>query len=193
MQHLQLKPHQYKSSAKLKFNNRTKAEPFIRRSYNQRLYLSLRLNQRNEVVYIISNYFDPNNLQLYRRRWTIEAMFAKFKTKGLNLESTHLMKEHRVHNLFYLMTIACAIFCKLGYFASKMKPIKIKKHKQNLDIRTSPEFSLFNLGFNLLKNLYDNFLCDRVVIFKQLYHILNYPPNRSITKRLAISRIMANF
>lgn len=176
-----------------KFKNKTKAEPFIRRSYNQRLYLSVRLNQRNEIVYIVSNCFDSNNIQLYRHRWTIEAMFAKFKTKGLNLEATHLMKEHRVHNLFYLMTIAYAIFCKLGHFASKMKPIKIKKHKQNLAFRTSPEFSLFNLGSNLLKNLFDNFLCDRVVIFKQLYQIINYPPNRSIPRRLAISRIMANF
>ncbi len=176
-----------------KFPNRTKAETFVRRTYNQRLYLSVRLNQRNEFVYIISNQFDKNNLQLYRRRWTIEAMFAKFKTKGLNLESTHLMKEHRVHNLFYLMTIAYAIFCKLGHFASKIKPIKIKKHKHDNDIRISPEFSLFNLGFNLLKNFYDNFLCSRVVIFKQLYQILNYPPNRRIPKRLAIHHIIANF
>jgi hypothetical protein len=176
-----------------KFNNKAKTESFVRRAYNHRLFLSTRLNQRNEFVYIISNQFDKNNLDLYRRRWTIEAMFAKFKTKGLNLESTHLMKSNRVHNLFYLMTIAYSIFCKIGHFANKIKPIKTKNHNANNQNRISPEFSLFNLGFYLLKNLYDNFLCDKVIIVKQLYQILNYPPNRSIPKRLAIYHIIANF
>ena len=173
--------------------NKTKAEAFVRRAYNHRLYLSARLNQKNEIVYIISNHFHKDNLEIYRKRWTIEAMFAKFKTKGLNLESTHLMKQHRVHNLFYIMTIAYCIFCKLGHFANKVKSIKTKILKYDNQYRKYPEFSLFNLGANLLKNLFDNFLCDRVVIFKQLYQILKYPPNRSIYKRLAIHHIIANF
>jgi hypothetical protein len=176
-----------------KLPHRTKAEAFVRRAYNHRLYLSVRLNHKNEVVYIISNQFHKDNLEIYRRRWTIEAMFAKFKTKGLNLESTHIMKQHRVHNLFYIMTIAYCTVCKLGYFANKVKSIKLKHLKYDNAYRKYPEFSLFNLGANLLKNLFDNFLCNRVVIFKQLYQILNYPPNRSISKRLAIHHIIANF
>jgi hypothetical protein len=173
--------------------SKTKCEPHIRRAYNNRLYLSARLNNRNEKVYLISNVYTNDVFDLYRHRWTIETMFAKFKTKGLNLESTHLMKQHRVHNLVYLMTIAYAIFCKLGFLANKIKSIKLKKLKQGKEYRYSPEFSLFNLGFNLLKNLFDNFLCDSAVVARQLYQILNYPPNHHISKRLAIYHIIANF
>jgi len=176
-----------------KLPNKTKAEAFVRRAYNHRLYLSVRLNHKNEIVYIISNQFHKDNLEIYRRRWTIEAMFAKFKTKGLNLESTHIMKQHRVHNLFYILTITYCIVCKLGQLANKVKSIKLKHLKYDTAYRRYPEFSLFNLGANLLKNLFDNFLCNRVVIFKQLYQILNYPPNRSIPKRFAIHHIIANF
>jgi hypothetical protein len=173
--------------------NQTKCEHHIRRAYGNRLYLSARLNNKNEKVYLISNNYDTDAFDLYRHRWTIEAMFAKFKTKGLNLESTHLMKQQRVHNLIYLMTIAYSIFCKLGFIANKIKNIKLKKIKETNKYRYTSEFSLFNLGFNLLKNLFDNFLCDSAVVTRQLYHILNYPPEINVPKRLRIYNIISNF
>lgn len=173
------------------YPNKTKADSRIRRIYNNRLYLTMRENHANERVYFISNSNQDNSAGIYRKRWTIEAMFAKFKTKGLKLESTHLMKSSRVVNLFMFMAIAYCYSCKIGEIINTLKPTKLKQLKNdNNSMRTTKEFSLFNRGADLLKILVDNHLSYKAVIFKQLSRILSSPPNTCIDKRLAIVRII---
>lgn len=170
--------------------NQTKAESHIRRIYNSRLYATIRKNQQDENVYIISNSFQDNSADTYRKRWTIEAMFAKFKTKGFNLESTRLMKANRLVSLFMFMAIAYCYCCKLGEIANNLKPTKLKKLKHNNHIRITKEYSIFNRGADLLKILLDNYLSYSAVIFKQLSRILSLPPNTCLDRRLAIIKII---
>lgn len=172
--------------------NKTKTDSHIRRIYNNRVYLHIRLNDRNERVYLISNKSNINAFQIYRKRWTIENMFGKFKTKGTKLESSHISNHNRLSNLFGLMAIAYIISVKIGNFIDSIKPIKTKHIKENGKTRTTKEFSLFNLGFNFLKNILTNYLTNKVVL-KQLYRLLNLPPNSRVRKRLAIYKIMTNF
>jgi hypothetical protein len=117
------------------YPNKTKAESKIRRIYNSRLHLTIRANQQGENVYIISNSFQTDSADTYRKRWSIEAMFAKFKTKGFNLESTRIMKSNRIVSLFMFMAIAYCYACKLGEIANELKPSKLKKLKENNQIR----------------------------------------------------------
>lgn len=173
------------------YQNKTKTDSKIRRIYNNRLYLTVRENQANERVYFISNTNQDNSADIYRKRWTIETMFAKFKTKGLKLESTHLMKSNRVVSLFMFMAIAYCYTCKIGEIVNTLKPSKLKKLQDNDNsIRITKEFSIFNRGADLLKILVDNYLSYKAVIFKQLSRILSSPPNTCIDRRSALVRII---
>lgn len=174
--------------------NKTKVDSRIRRIFGCRLFISARLNDTNECIILVSNQFHRDPFSLYARRWMIENMFGKFKIKGFNLESTHLTKYNLLASLFTLIAIAYCYSCKIGSIANSIKPINIKKLKRsNNTIQEVPEFSLFNYGFYLLKNITISYLCDSTVVARQLYQILNYPPHVNIPKRSRIHRIIVNF
>lgn len=117
-------------------------------------------------------------------------MFAKFKTKGFNLESTRIMKPEPIISLFMFMAIAYCYACKLGEIANNIKPTKLKKLKHNENTRVTKEHSTFNRGTDLLKIFVDNYLSYSSVIFKQLSRILSLPPNSCIDRRFAITKII---
>ncbi len=173
--------------------NKSKVYSHIRSIFGNRLYLSARLNDANELVILVSNQYHQDPFALYARRWMIENMFGKFKIKGFNLESTHLTKYNRLSSLFTLIAIAYCYSCKIGSIANNIKPIKTKKLKRNNIVQETPEFSLFNYGFYLLKNIIISYLSDEAVVARQLHKILNYPPNTSISKHFRLYRIIANF
>lgn len=172
--------------------NKIKIESSIRRIYNTRVYLHIRLNDKNERIYLVSNKSGISAFKLYTKRWTIENMFGHLKSKGFNLESSRLTKTNRLSNLFLLMSIAYTITVKLGNFINSFKPIKTKIIKEHNRDRQTKEFSLFNLGYNFLKNILMNYLTNAVVI-KQLDKLLNSAPNTCIDKRSALYKIMTNF
>ena len=96
-------------------------------------------------------------------------MFANFKAKSFNLESTHISQYHRLSALFTLMAISYCYCCKIGYVANSIKPIPTKKVKRSDNIyQCKPEFTFFKFGFYLLKNFFDNCLFNGAVIHKQL-------------------------
>jgi hypothetical protein len=166
----------------------------IRRIFGNRLYISARVNEKGEFMFLVSNQFHEDPFALYARRWNIETMFGNFKTKSFNLESTHITQFQRLAALFTLLAICYCYCCKIGYIANQIKPITNKKVKlQNAKKISRPEFTFFKYGFYLLKNFFDNFLCDSAVIARQLYQILNYPPETTIPKRSRIYKIIANF
>lgn len=142
----------------------------IRRIFGNRLFISARLNEKSEFMFLVSNQLHKDPFALYARRWNIETMFGNFKTKSFNLESTHITQYHRLSALFTLMAISYCYCCKLGHIAHKITPITNKKIKQpNLNSTKviRPEFTFFKYGFYLLKNFFDNFLCDSSVVARQ--------------------------
>lgn len=166
----------------------------IRRAFGNRVYISARLNAKNEYVFIVSNQYHKDPFNLYMRRWNIETMFGKFKTLGFNLESTHLINHVRLESLLQLIAIAYVLCCKLGHFINKIKPIKMKKFKLDNFIEKRAQFSIFKLGFYLLKNFINNHLFNRASIMKLLHEILdsNHAKHK-INKRLAGFRLLTNF
>lgn len=57
---------------------------------------------------------DPQPVNLYRKRWTIECAFACLKRKGFNLEDTHLLHAERLETLMAIVVIAFTIMLNIG-------------------------------------------------------------------------------
>jgi transposase len=101
-----------------------------------------RLND-GELLILVSSSSAKKALKTYKLRWKIETLFGLLKTKGFNLEDTHMKDAQRLETLFAVLAIAAAIAIKTGRFALQKKPITIKKHGR-------PAQSIFALGLDIL-------------------------------------------
>ncbi|MDQ6702846.1 MAG: transposase [Pseudomonadota bacterium] len=64
----------------------------------------------------------------YRQRWTIEPLFANLKTKGFNLEDTHITDPGKLSTLLAVLALTVTLCVKTGVVAARLAPIPIKKH-----------------------------------------------------------------
>jgi hypothetical protein len=98
----------------------------------------------------------------YRRRWTIETMFGNLKTKGFNLEDTHITNRGKLSTLLAVLAIAVALCVKTGVAAARLKSIQIKKHGRKA-------VSLFALGLTALRKIFAAEIPEQIIVFlKQL-------------------------
>ena len=96
---------------------------------------------------VVATNTDPKTaLAHYRRRWEIETLFAAIKTRGLNLEETHLTHPDRVAKLIAVLAIAFSFAHAMGEWRAKHRPIIIKKHRRRAQ-------SIFRFGFDLLRQI----------------------------------------
>lgn len=82
----------------------------------------------------------------YAQRWGIETLFGIFKSRGFNLEDTHLTDSERLSRLFALLTIALCWAYRTGQWLSKAQPIVIKTHGRKAK-------SIFRYGFDHLRSI----------------------------------------
>lgn len=85
-------------------------------------------------------------LQNYRERWSIETMFANLKTRGFNMEDTHITNPDKLSTLLAILALAVAMTAKTGVTAACLKPIAVKKHGRRA-------LSLFRLGLERLRKI----------------------------------------
>jgi len=85
---------------------------------------------KDDYLILLTNYEAPKDeiLLTYSKRWEIETMFKSFKSKGFNLEDTHLTKKDRIEKLLALMAIAFVWSYIAGEFYEQIEPIKLKKN-----------------------------------------------------------------
>jgi hypothetical protein len=101
-------------------------------------------------------------LENYRRRWTIETMFGNLKTKGFNMEDTHITDRDKLSTLCAVLALAVALSVKTGVAITKIKPIPIKKHGRRA-------WSLFALGLHSLRKIFAAADPHQIIVFlKQL-------------------------
>jgi hypothetical protein len=67
-------------------------------------------------------------LNLYRRRWGIECLFADAKTRGLNLEDTRLRAAEKLDTLLVVVTLAITWAYRCATRTMAMKAIARKTH-----------------------------------------------------------------
>jgi hypothetical protein len=104
-------------------------------------------NEDNELVIIATNGSGQDALEQYKKRWTIETMFGCLKTRGFNLENTHITKHGRFNMLLSLVVMAFAISYASGVLSNELNPIKIKKSLNRKSV------SVFKYGLDVLRSM----------------------------------------
>jgi len=101
-----------------------------------------------DFLFLIGTMSEPKYLgQVYRKRWTIETVFHSFKSRGFDIESSHLKQFSKLKKMLALVSIAFAICISFGiYHHEKVQKIKMKNHGYK-------EKSFCRAGIDLLRDL----------------------------------------
>ncbi len=125
--------------------------------------------QSGELLTLACSSNPRRALEAYRHRWKIETMFANLKTKGFNMEDTHLTDRAKLSTLLVVLALAVSLSVKTGVAASKARPIPIKKHGRKA-------WSLFALGLGSLRKIFAvlSTSADKLLLF--LKYLLSPKP-----------------
>jgi len=107
----------------------------------------------------------------YRQRWTIETLFANLKTKGFNLEDTHITDPSKLSTLLAVLALTVTLCIKTGVAAARLHPIPIKKHGRKA-------WSLFALGVGALRKVQASANPTRIIVFLQQLMSAKLPVNQ---------------
>ena len=105
-----------------------------------------------ELLIVVTNDAPEEALAIYAQRWQIETLFAALKTRGFNLEDTHMTDPERISKLTAVLSITFCWahkvgFCwahKVGDWLHEAEPIRLKTHKRMAK-------SIFRYGFEWIK------------------------------------------
>ncbi len=117
-----------------------------------------KLTNKDDYLIIVTNGDAKNILDEYRRRWKIETMFSFLKTRGFNLESTHMICPNKLRMLVGLLAITFLFCLSIGVEKNKEKPIPLKTHGRKA-------ISLFRYGLDNIRKI----VCDTKTFCYQLY------------------------
>lgn len=121
-----------------------KAKEVVRDLFGYELrLLGTRINTK-EYFIVITNVSDAC-LDLYADRWSIENMFAAFKSKGFNLESTKLTDHVKLQKLVVLVSLAFIWCISVG------KVFHDKKSRFRKDLGYYSK-SIFKVGLDYISN-----------------------------------------
>jgi len=134
------------------------------------VYISALRRIDGELVIIATNDKPELAADTYKRRWEIETLFGCMKTRGFNLENTHLIHLERIRTLVALVAIAFVIGYKIGLWLNDKKPIKLKKHGYK-------EQSFFRYGLDYIRAILFNCSNDtRNARLIEILEVLSKPP-----------------
>ena len=112
-----------------------------------------------ESVIVISSEASEKILSEYKRRWAIETLFQNLKSRGFEIEKTHLTKVEKIDKLFGVLALAVAWAIKTGEAENAVNSIEIKKNGR-------AQTSLFRLGCEIIQEvLFELKRYSRVNIF----------------------------
>ena len=78
-------------------------------------------------------------METYRQRWAIELCFACMKTKGFDIESTHLRHDDRLEKMFAIVSVAAAAALAASKNDNKIQSGKRKNPTRKKTTATPPE------------------------------------------------------
>ncbi|UBV45491.1 IS4 family transposase (plasmid) [Deinococcus taeanensis] len=82
--------------------------------YGGWMHVVITLSPAGDRVIVASDLPVLDVLNTYRLRWAIESAFSALKSRGLNLEATHMTAPERISRLFGLLCIALAWMTRVG-------------------------------------------------------------------------------
>ncbi len=75
-----------------------------------------------EYCIVVTDEFQPEAIQTYLKRWGIETLFGCFKSRGFNLEETHMTDPTKISKLFAILVIAFTWAHIVGEWIHKKNP-----------------------------------------------------------------------
>ena len=128
---------------------------------------ALRLDDGDFLFVASSGAPQAQALDAYADRWQVETLFGCLKTRGFNLEDTHLTDPERLAKLMGLLALAFAWTCRTGKLLHDgPSPIRQKKTFNR------PLKSLFRHGLDFLRNIALN-LSEKLVEFAWALTVLS--------------------
>lgn len=112
----------------------------------RKLYVIASRLADGELLILVTDSRPETALRDYARRWGIETLFGALKTRGFNLEATHLRDSHRLSKLLALLAIAFTWAMLAGIWLHQRQSIRLKSHGRR-------EKSLFRLGLDFLRRI----------------------------------------
>jgi hypothetical protein len=104
-------------------------------------------DNKGELLFLFGTLAANTLAKYYERRWTIEAFFQNLKTRGFDLESTHLQKSYKLKKLVACVSLAYTFCVNVGlYQHKKVQNIPLKNHGRKRN-------SFFRTGLNTIRNL----------------------------------------
>lgn len=120
---------------------------------------------KGELVLLATNRTDLDQvLGLYKTRWSIETAFGFFKSRGFNLEETHLTQTKRIELLLAVLALGLMWSLLVGIWLDQQQPIKRKKHGRKA-------ISCVRLGINHLHDILEH-LDDKWRDFRRCCRLL---------------------
>jgi hypothetical protein len=120
----------------------------------------MRLKKTGDLLALACSGKPRRALDDYSRRWTIETMFGNLKTKGFNMEDTHITDRDKLSTLCAVLALAVALSVKTGVAMARLNPIPIKKHGRKA-------WSLFALGLHTLRKIFATANHIQTIVFFQ--------------------------
>jgi hypothetical protein len=81
-----------------------------------------------ELLAVVTPHKPKHALDTYKKRLTIETLFGNLKTRGFDMEQTHMTAPDKISMLLGMLALGVAAAAKTGIMASQLKTIEIKKH-----------------------------------------------------------------
>ena len=100
----------------------------------------------------MTNQSPKNAIACYLRRWEIECLFSALKTKGWRFEDTRVTRPERIEKLLVLLAIGFVWAHKIGEWKASVKPIVLKKIRN----QKRPKSSFFRFGLDHFRDLLTN-------------------------------------
>lgn len=115
-------------------------------STRQPLHILAKRLKNGEWLIVATNRPDPKQaLNDYRKRWGIECLFGDAKTRGLNIEDTHITNPEKLASLLVIVMLAITWAYRCATRTMGMKAIPRKRHGRR-------EKSWFCIGLDALRN-----------------------------------------
>jgi len=137
------------------------------------VYVScVKLNKdgRTEYLIVASGAANKDALAEYKFRWGIETMFGCLKSRGFELEETHLTEADKISKLLMLLALALSLAILMG----EIKTLITRKVLMKLKNNGRYAKSLFRIGLDALQNILFNIkLPDKLKTFNNLIDLLS--------------------
>ena len=97
-----------------------------------------------KVLVLITSRQPKQTLVDYAQTWQIETLFGCLKSRGFNLEATHISRRDRLSKMIALLTIALIWSLHTGQWQHSLQKLPPKKHGR-------PPISIFPQGLDFLR------------------------------------------